>query len=78
IIYLHQTGGWLPSEVSFPILWELSRLTYNYFNFSEPYLEDPQVRAEREAAALAERTAAQEELSEEGVEDTAVTPTPTP
>ncbi len=79
VIYVNQAGGWLPSDISFPILWELSRLTYNYFNFTDPYLEDPQVRAEREAAALAARTAAAEEaLSEEGVEDTAVSPTSTP
>lgn len=88
VIYLHQTGGWLPSDISFPILWELSRLTYNYFNFTEPYLEDPLARAEREAAALAERTAELEEAlnseadelpAEDGVEaDTTVTPIPTP
>ena len=87
VIYVHQTGGWLPAEVSFPILWEMSRLTYNYFNFTEPYLEDPEVRAEREAAALEERTAAETAVDEaipeeEAVEDTAVTPvapaTPTP
>jgi beta-lactamase class A len=51
VTYLHQPDGFIVSEQSFPILWELSRLTYNYFNYEEPYLEDPQVRAEKEAAA---------------------------
>lgn len=79
VIYVSQANGWLPSDISFPILWELSRLTYNYFNFTDPYLEDPQVRAEREAAAFEARTAATEEaLSEDGVADTAVSPTSTP
>lgn len=73
VIYVHQTGGWLPSEVSFPILWELSRLTYNYFNFTDPYLEDPQVRAAREAEALEAETAAQE-----SADNTAVEENPTP
>jgi beta-lactamase class A len=79
VIYVNQASGWLASDISFPILWELSRVTYNYFNFTEPYLEDPQVRANREAEALEARTAAEEaELSEGGVLDTAVTPTPAP
>ena len=72
VIYVHQTGGWLPSEVSFPILWELSRLTYNYFNFTNPYLEDPQIRAEREAAALEAETAVEESVDGTAVEE----PTP--
>jgi len=75
VIFVNQASGWLPSEISFPILWELSRLTYNYFNFTEPYLEDPEVRANREAEAQEARVAAEEAaLSEEGVLDTAVTP----
>jgi hypothetical protein len=70
--------GWLPSYISFPILREMSRLTYNYFNPNNPYLEDPQVRADREAAAAA---AAAEEAGETAVEEpiegeTAVTATP--
>jgi beta-lactamase class A len=52
--------GWLPSYISFPILWEMSRLTYNYFNSNDPYLEDPQVRAEQAAAEAAAAEAAGE------------------
>ena len=45
--YVHQPGGgWLDSEISFPILREISRATYNYFNFDEPYLGDA-LREER-------------------------------
>ncbi len=50
VTYLHQTEGFIISDITFPILWELSRLTYNYFNYTDPYLDDPMVRAE--AAAL--------------------------
>ncbi len=61
VTYLHQPDGFIVSDQSFPILWELSRLTYNYFNYTDPYLDDPQVRAEQAAqereAALATATA---------------------
>lgn len=50
VTYLHQNEGFILSDVTFPILWELSRLTYNYFNYTDPYLDDPMIRAE--AAAL--------------------------
>lgn len=53
VTYLHQPSGFIVSEQSFPILWELSRLTYNYFNFEDPYLGDPKARAEQAAAELA-------------------------
>lgn len=36
--YLHQPGGWLVAEESFPILREIARSTYNYFNMDNPYL----------------------------------------
>ena len=50
VIYLHDPEtDFLVSEYSFPIIWELSRLIYNYFNFNNPNLEDPAIRAEREA-----------------------------
>jgi hypothetical protein len=52
--------GWLPSYTSFPILWQLSQGTYNYFNYSDPYLEDPQVRADKLAAELEAAQAAEE------------------
>lgn len=52
VIYLHDPEtDFLVSDYSFPIIWELSRITYNYFNFDNPNLEDPVVRAEREARA---------------------------
>ena len=60
VTYLHQPSGFIVSEYSFPILWELSRLTYNYFNFENPYLEDAQARAQREAEAREARLAAEE------------------
>lgn len=64
VTYLHQPGSsFLVSDYSFPILWDLSRTVYNFFNRENPNLEDPRVRAEREAAL---REAA----------ETAVDPTP--
>jgi hypothetical protein len=96
IEYLHYPqGDFLLHDFSFPILREFAQLTYNYFNFEEPYTENVVDRAireaeAREALAAAEEAAAeeaQEGEAEEGeaedgvegeVEDTAVTPTPTP
>ncbi len=50
VIYLHDPEtDFLVSDYSFPIMWELSRIAYNYFNFDDPNLENPVVRAEREA-----------------------------
>ena len=52
VLYLHDPDtDFLVSDYSFPIMWELSRIIYNYFNFTDPNLEDPVVRAEREARA---------------------------
>jgi beta-lactamase class A len=64
--YLSQPlTDWLVSDVSFPILREISRTTYNYFNVENPNLEDPVDRAEREAAArLAEAEAATSETEQ--------------
>lgn len=45
--YLHQPGQWLVSDISFPILREISRTVYNYFNFNEPYLGDALFEADR-------------------------------
>ena len=36
--YLHQPGDWLVADYSFPILREIARAAYNYFNMDEPYL----------------------------------------
>ncbi|KPK12127.1 MAG: hypothetical protein AMJ56_05220 [Anaerolineae bacterium SG8_19] len=39
--YLSQPGDWLLADQSFPILREIARATYNYFNIEEPYLGNP-------------------------------------
>lgn len=39
--YLHLPGQWLQSDISFPILREISRAVYNYYNFDDPYVGDP-------------------------------------
>lgn len=61
VTYLHQPSGFIVSDFSFPVLWEISRLTYNYFNYQNPHLDDLMIRAEREGmareAALATATA---------------------
>ena len=49
---------WLPYEIGFPILREVSRATYNYFNFDNPNLENPEDRSIREAEARAAEAAA--------------------
>ncbi len=83
-------SDWLSHEIGFPILREISRATYNYFNFDNPNLEDPNIRAEREALAReaaaaatataeAEVTPVAEETANTGEVGTAVpleTPTP--
>ena len=63
--------GWLLSDISFPLLWELSQITYNYFNFEAPYLDDPQVRADAAAEAFAAQQAAtaEAEAAETETED---------
>ena len=58
------TGDWLSHDITFPILREISRSVYNYFNPDNPNLEDPQVRAEREAAAREAAAAAAEAAAE--------------
>jgi beta-lactamase class A len=67
--------GWLPSYISFPLLWEMSRLTYNYFNSADPYLEDLQARADRLAEQLAAEEAAATAAENQG-EEAAETATP--
>lgn len=60
VTYLAQPeSDWLVHDVSFPILREISRATYNYFNFEEPNLVDAITRAEQAAAEL-EATQARE------------------
>ena len=71
-------SDWLPYEIGFPILREISRATYNYFNFDNPNLEDPEVRSEREAEAraAAEATAIAESVTADAAAtaETLVTP----
>jgi beta-lactamase class A len=38
--YLYQPGAWLVADESFPVLREIARATYNYFNMDEPYIID--------------------------------------
>jgi len=38
--YLDQPGDWLLADVSFPILRDIARSTYNYFNMDNPFLVD--------------------------------------
>ncbi|UCG23691.1 MAG: serine hydrolase [Chloroflexota bacterium] len=44
--YLDQPGDWLLADVSFPILREIARAAYNYFNMDEPYFGNPLAEAE--------------------------------
>jgi beta-lactamase class A len=78
VTYLHQPSGFIISDDSFPILWEISRLTYNYFNFTDPYLGDPQARAEEAAAELAAEQATATAQAVEAGEPAAVEATPEP
>lgn len=90
VIYVtNPATDWLPDSISFPLLWQMSQITYNYFNYDDPYLEDPQVRAdeavaefEAQATATAEAAAAAEggegDVGGEGeTADPLGTPTPT-
>lgn len=75
VIYLHDPNtDFLISDYTFPIFWELSRITYNYFNFDNPNLEDPVVRAEREARArgtfIEPTPEAEAEPTPEGIDST--------
>lgn len=38
--YLVGSGDWLVADISFPILREIARATYNYFNLDDPFLGD--------------------------------------
>ncbi len=53
--YLHQDTDWLPANISFPILRELSRTTYNYFNAENPYVDHK--RAQKAAGIYAAQLA---------------------
>lgn len=68
------TSSWLSHEIGFPLLREISRATYNYFNFDDPNLEDPEVRAEREALAREAAAEAAAEAAQENEENEDVDP----
>jgi hypothetical protein len=36
VMFAHKPG-WLPWELSSPMLADIARATYNYFNFEDPY-----------------------------------------
>ncbi len=38
--YLVGAGDWLVADISFPILREIARASYNYFNLDDPYMGD--------------------------------------
>lgn len=45
--YIHIDDGWLVSEQSFPVLREISRAVYNYYNIDDPYLGNALFEEER-------------------------------
>lgn len=49
--YLTLPGSdWLVADFSFPVLRDMSRIVYNYFNHDDPYLVHPTVRLEEASA----------------------------
>ncbi len=74
VIYLYLSRpetDWLSSDESFPVMREISRLTYNYFNFDAPNMEDPAVRALRVAAEIEAAEAANADAEASEAEPTA-------
>jgi beta-lactamase class A len=49
--YLHQDSDWLNAGVSFPLLREISRSVYNFFNVDNPYVDHK--RAQKAAGKFA-------------------------
>jgi len=43
----NDASNWLSHDISFPILRDISRTVYNYFNYKDPYLGDALFEAER-------------------------------
>ncbi len=68
---------WLVVDISFPILREISRAAYNYFNFENPNLEDPVARSEREAALREAEAQAQAEAEAEAQTESPTEDSPT-
>jgi beta-lactamase class A len=55
VIYLAQPeSDWMSSDYSFPIIREITRAAYNYFNFDDPYLDSALDGTERAQPPLAE------------------------
>ena len=76
--YLHQNGDWLQSSESFPILREISRAVYNYFNYDEPYVGDALFEEERfegEEIGLPPEPQAGEAETPSATEEPTLTPT---
>ncbi len=40
LVQIFYQADWLPWEVSSPLMAQISRATYNYFNFADPYLDN--------------------------------------
>ncbi|MDJ0756323.1 MAG: serine hydrolase [Ardenticatenaceae bacterium] len=55
--YLYGNTDWLPVSLTFPLLREMSRTVYNYYNPDEPYVDHK--RAQRVAGRNAAQVAAQ-------------------
>lgn len=87
------TSYWLSHDISFPILRDISRTVYNYFNYKDPYLGDALFEADRfdpddpffqnsddGIEAEADGETSEGETAEEGgiVEDGEETAVPTP
>ena len=73
VTYLTEPGSdWLVADNSFPILREMSRIVYNYFNADDPYLEERIIEelVEEEADADASDTFDLEENALETVPET--------
>ncbi|MDX1687050.1 MAG: serine hydrolase [Candidatus Promineifilaceae bacterium] len=67
--YLHRPGGWLQADLSFPILREISRAVYNYFNFDDPYVGDALEEAERFEDVPGEPAPGEEEVPQEEADE---------
>ena len=61
--YLYQNSDWLNAGVSFPLLRELSRSVYNFFNMETPYVDHKRGQKAAGKAAI-ETVIAQIELGE--------------
>ena len=81
--YLTQPDSdWLVHDISFPILRNVSREVYNYFNIDAPYFDEPEAIKDQpadEGAPLEEEAGAEvEEESADQGEEGAEEPTPQP